>query len=132
MRKLQSVSLSVIVTAAAIPLVSGTAVAASYERCIQGYKNVQSASYRERLKRDAAACKGYQKKYAEDKGDAIISDPCFGGGPVCKEKLGVFDTKTECGEVTSSKLGTPAQIKEAERVSLELLKNWNKVCPMAQ
>jgi hypothetical protein len=97
MRKLQSVSLSVIVTAAAITLVSGTAVAASYERCIQGYKNVQSASYRERLKRDAAACKGYQKKYAEDKGDASFQILALEEGPFARKNLEFLTPRLSAG-----------------------------------
>jgi hypothetical protein len=131
MGRLRRLSLSVIIASATFPLVTKDAVAASFERCIQDYKNIQSASYRERLQRDTAACKGYGKKYDNDKGD-ITQDPCWGGSPTCKEPKGIFDTRNECGEVASSKLGTPTQIREADRIGSELIKNWNRICPMVQ
>jgi hypothetical protein len=131
MGRLRRLSLLVIIASATFPLVTEDTVAASYERCIQFYQNIQSSAYRERLKRDGAACKGYEKKYANDKGD-ITSDPCWGGPPTCKETRGIFDTRNECGEVASSKRGTPAQIRQADQIGAELIKNWNSICPMAQ
>ena len=127
---LRGLVLWAILVAATFPLVTRIAVAASYERCILGYRIIKSPAYNQRLQRDGAACNGYENKYTDDPNDTIMSDPCYGGPPICREQLGLDATRTECGEVASSKLGTPDQIAEAERIFLELRENM--ICPYAQ
>ena len=103
---------------------------ASFDRCVQGRDNVRDSAYIERLKRSGKECQGYHKKYP--RGQDMSSDPCYGGAPVCKEALGVFETKDECGDVAWNKNGTPEQIDQAQEVIGELIDKWNGVCPMAQ
>ena len=136
MRTLWRLSLPAIIAAVTFPLATETAAAASYERCIQGYTNVQSPSYRQRLQQaateKAAKCPpGWEDKYSQSGGDdAMMSDPCYGDPTICAEPMGLVDTRTECGEVSSSKLGTPVQLQEAERIFRELQES--EICHFAQ
>jgi hypothetical protein len=103
---------------------------ASFDRCVQGRDNVRDSEYIARLKQSGKECVGYHKKYP--RGQDMSADPCYGGAPVCKEALGVFETKDECGDVAWNKNGTPEQIDKAQEVLGELIDKWNGVCPMAQ
>ena len=126
MGKLRRLNLTVFVAAVTFPLVAEVAVAASYERCIQGYRNVQSPAYSQRLQRDGAAwavkCpEGWDDKYRNDPDDTkMMADPCYGDPAICGEQLGAVPTYFECSGVAADKLGTPQQIQEADRIAKEL------------
>jgi hypothetical protein len=142
MGKLRRLSLLVLGASIALPLVAGSLGAATYERCVQGYRNTQSAAYRERLRKAAAECVGWEEKLRRDpryRGndraleDAMYRHPCLGGPPVCRERLGINETRDECGEVSSRKLGTSAQAREANRIHDELMApRITELCTFAQ
>jgi hypothetical protein len=126
--------LPAIFAAMTFSLATELAVAASYERCIKDYRNVQSAAYSQRLQQGAAAkqaaCpEGWETKYGDDDG-AMMADPCYGDPAVCAEPMGLVETRTECGEVSASKLGTEEQVQEAEGIYREL--QQSDICHFAQ
>jgi hypothetical protein len=134
MKKILELGRSTLLAALALPLITQAANAASYEHCLLGYRMVKSPAYSKRLQQGAAAkaaaCPdGWEAKYGDDDG-AMMSDPCYGDPKVCAEPMGLVDTRTECGEVSSSKLGTAAQIKEAARIFQEL--QQSTICHYAQ
>jgi hypothetical protein len=134
MRTLWRVSLLAIIAAMPFSLTSEVAAAASYERCIEDYRNVQSTAYNQRLQQGAAAkaaaCpEGWETKYGDDDG-AMMADPCYGDPAVCAEPMGLVETRTECGEVSASKLGTEEQVQEAEGIYREL--QQSDICHFAQ
>ncbi len=138
MGKLAELGLLGIIAAAAFPPLTDIARAASFEGCIDGYKNVQTNSYEERFQRDAAAwavrCpKGWDEKYRNDTGDdRIMSDPCYGDPEICHEPLGITPTYFECSEVAADKLGTPTQVKQAGQIAQKLQESKGNVCHFAQ
>jgi hypothetical protein len=131
---LSGLSCSAIIAALTLPLITDAAVAASYERCILGYRMVKTPAYSQRLHQGAAAkaaaCpEGWDSKYGDDDG-AMMADPCYGDPKVCAEPMGLVETRTECGEVSASKLGTAEQVQEAERIFREL--QQSAICHFAQ
>ena len=134
MPKVLELSRSIVVAASVLPFIAQAANSASYEHCLLSYRMVKSPAYTKRLQQGAAAkaaaCPdGWETKYGDDDG-AMMADPCYGDPKVCSEPMGLADTRTECGEVSASKLGTAAQIQEAARIFREL--QQSTICHYAQ
>jgi hypothetical protein len=134
MAKLLGWGRSTIVAALTLPLITQAANTASYEHCLVSYRMVKSPAYTKRLQQGAAAkaaaCPdGWETKYGDDDG-AMMADPCYGDPKVCAEPMGLVDTRTECGEVSASKLGNANQIQEAARIFREL--QQSTICHYAQ
>lgn len=142
MGKLCRMTLLVLAGSIALPLTANCVAAATYERCVKGYRNTQSASYRERLQKQVSDCVGWDEKLRRDPRFQSLDDdaqelefesnPCYGPS-VCAEELGINDTRAECGEVSAEKHGTPAQVREAKRIYDELMSpSIISICTAAQ